>query len=208
MTIDIEERIRRYADIIDDAIDTDQATRPHHAVATSDRGRNLTGPLLVAAAATVTIVGLGLIVTNCDTTPPAASEPIETPSTLPTVASPIDPTGQGVVIDMTFQINNDNYEPAWDSIRVVPGSVGWFDATSGLPDDLATQRGLTTDMSPTALAAFFTCAEWTVDDDGPLCNKLIGGNGIEHIDYGDRAGPYVGVGVQIGDTDVRSQLWN
>lgn len=208
MTIDIEERIRRYADIIDHAIDTDQATRQYLAVATSDRGRNLTGPLLAAAAATFTVVGLGLIVTNRDTAPPAASEPIESPGTLPAAAAPVDPTGQGVVIDLSAESDSDTFEPAWDSIRVASDAVGWFDATSGLPDDLATQRSLTTDMSPAALSAFFTCAEWTVDGDGPLCNKLAGGNGIEHIDYGETGGPYVGIGVQIGDTDVRSQLWN
>ena len=207
MTIDIEGRIRRYAGIIDDAIDTDRATRPHQTVATSGRARNLTGPLLAAAAATVTVVGLGVIATTRDTTP-AASEPIETPTTLSAAAAPVDPTGQGVVIDLTAVTDNDTYEPAWDSIGVAPDAVGWFDATSGLPDDLATQRSLTTDMSPAVLSAFFTCAEWTVDGDGPLCNKLAGGNGIEHIDYGETGGPYVGIGVQIGDTDVRSQLWN
>ena len=208
MTIDIEERIRRYADMIDEAIDTDQATRPHRAAVATDRDRRLTGPLLAAAAATVTVVGLGVIVASRDTTPPAASEPVETPSTLPAVAAPIDPTGQGVLIDLTAEIDNDTYEPAWDSTRVEPGAVGWFDAPSGLPDDLATQGALTTEMSPAALAAFFTCAEWTVDDEGPLCRGLGGGNGIEHIDYGESGGLYVGIGVQIGGTDVRSQLWN
>jgi hypothetical protein len=66
------------------------------------------------------------------------------------------------------------------------------------------QRRLASGWSPEAMSNLFTCIEWTVDDAGPICNRLAGGNGIEQVDYGDS----LGIGVQLGGTDVRSQLWN
>ncbi len=94
------------------------------------------------------------------------------------------------------------YVPPWDPIAIAPGTIGWFEAGDNLPDGLAARRELA--GGPGGLAGFFVCREWTLDSSGaPTCTELGGGNGVEQVTYGDQ----LGVGVELGNIDARTQLW-
>lgn len=163
--------------------------------------------LLSLAAACLVVVGIAAVWFTVDNRQAEDSAPAQQPSSTTPESTPttsIDPTGRGVVIDMSDHVDDATGVVVWDAIRVAPGTIGWFDATTGVPAELVDQRRLASGWSADAISNLFACIEWSVDDAGPICERLAGGNGIEHVDYGDS----LGIGVQLGDTDVRSQLWN
>lgn len=87
----------------------------------------------------------------------------------------------------------------FDPIRIAPGTIGWFDATTGLPDGLAAQRNERGTEIETR-SVYFRCVQWTTDADGPICTQLTGGNGIDMVAYGDT----LGIGVNLGSSDLAS----
>jgi hypothetical protein len=168
-----------------------------------------------AVLAVAGVAGLWAAVANRDVNdrPATAQRPASNPadtegSSAPaTIVSSVGPglpgtTLTGNVVTLP-ESESDYYEPPWDAIPLATGTIGWFEAGEGLPDEIRALGDGDGAPSVEATAGFFVCSGWTLANGLPTCNALNGGNGIEHVDYGDR----LGIGVQLGDTDARTQLW-
>jgi hypothetical protein len=139
--------------------------------------------------------------------PPSNTSDNDTAAATTTVPGEVSITPGATWIGNVRTVPNDEsggwYDPPWDPIPIASGTVGWFEAGDNLPGDLAALRDVA-GADADGLAGFFTCRDWTLDGDGaPTCTGLGGGNGIEHVTYGDQ----LGVGVELGNTDARTQLW-
>lgn len=200
------------ADVYSMRFDLDRSAEPS---ARRPAGRSW---LAVAAAliAVTGVVGMWAAIANrdADDQPAAAQNPVTSPadtesSAAQTTATPNVSSVVGVLPGTTLTGNvvtlpesgSDFYEPPWDPIPIAPGTIGWFDAGENLPDEIRALGG--GGPSTQATAGFFTCREWTLADGVPTCSALGEGNGIEHVDYGDR----LGIGVELGDADAPAQLW-
>jgi len=194
MPLDLDTRLADYARTIDDAID--RADSRLEAPASSS-GR---GALVGLAAVAVAVLGLGVFAVAREDAGAPTTQPLDT---LPAVDPATNPPSTGNVIDVP-QSASDFWMPPWDPIRIAPGTIGWFEAGDDLPPDIASLPQNETIPDDTARSAFFFCASWTFDADGPICDRLVGGNGVEHVTFGDR----LGIGVQLGATTPEDQLWN
>ena len=200
MPIDLDTRLADYARTIDDAIehsiDRAESSLPEAPAASSGRGA-----LVGLAAAAVAVLGLGMFAVAREDAGAPATQPLDTLPAVDPAANP--PPSRGSVIDVPRSAS-DFYMPPWDPIRIAPGTIGWFEAGDDLPPEIASLPQNETIPDDTARSAFFVCASWTIDADSPICDRLAGGNGIEHVTYGDR----LGIGVGLGDTTPQDQLWN
>lgn len=194
MPIDLDTRLADYASTIDDAIERADS-RPMAAASSSGRGA-----LVGLAAVAVAVLGLGVFAVAREDAGVPATQPLDT---LPAVDPAANPPSTGNVIDVP-QSASDIYVPPWDPIRIAPGTIGWFEAGDDLPTDIASLPQDQTIPDDSTRSGFFVCASWTVDADGPICNQLAGGNGVEQVTFGER----LGVGVGLGDTTPKDQLWN
>ena len=195
MPIDLDTRLADYARTIDDAID--RADSRLEAPASSSGRSALVG----LAAAAVAVLGLGMFAVAREDAGAPATQLLDTLPAVDPAANP--PSSPGSVIDVP-QSASDIWMPPWDPIRIALGTIGWFEAGDDLPPEIASLPQNETIPDDTARSAFFVCASWTIDADGPICDRLAGGNGIEHVSYGDR----LGIGVGLGDTTPQDQLWN
>ena len=200
MSIDLENRLRGYAQVLDAAIESDLsleiellATVDEELVELDGRSSSPRRAALVAVAAAGLLIGgcLALLTDHHSETLIPAAETSTYASTAPTAAT-FPPTTEVPVDDPT----------TWDPIRVAAGTLGWYEfgeVSAALASSLTDLQSWTTDYT----ARFYLCSSYTVDADGPICTGLRGGNFVAPSTFAGTGE----LGTHLGDISTADLAW-
>ena len=200
MSIDLENRLRNYGDVLDAAIEFDLVHDIELTARLDDDMVPLSGSassprrtaLVVVAAAGLLIGGSLALLTDhrSESQVPAAetaseSGPATTILSFPssTTISPDDPS-------------------LWEPIRVAPATVGWYEF-GDIPASLTSRVGAVESWTSDYTASFYRCATYTVDAEGPICTGLIGGNFVAPTTFAGTGE----LGTHLGDMSTADLAW-
>ena len=200
MSIDLENRLRSYGDVLDAAIEFElirdiELTAPlaDEMVPLSSSASSPRRTALVVVAAAGLLIGGSLALLTDD----------HSASQIP-AAETASESGPGTtILSFPSSTTNPPDDPSlWDPIRVAPGTVGWYEF-GDIPASLTSRVGAVESWTNDYTASFYRCATYTVDAEGPICTGLIGGNFVAPTTFAGTGE----LGTHLGDMTTADLAW-